>query len=391
MRNNLLICDSYPLPEISGADMRTMHYARALTRLGNLDIAFRSYDQHADLVASIFCHKYHLETIQHPKGALRKMYYNCKNIPYPITCFTGTEVKRMVHIINSGYYNNIVVRYLRNVSSLAGVHKDHLSKIIVDIDDVMNNSVYETFFEHSLNPLKRMVRSINKYHVYLYQRLALSKFKSVFCSGIDMASCMTGHSRSFVIPNVYTNEVVTSHTFGEGYGNRNCLLFVGLLKYPPNVNGLKWFISEIYRKFSDRYADAECLVVGRDPCEDVKSICSEHGNIELHADVESLVPYYERARAVVVPILAGGGTRIKILEAGLTGRPVLSTPIGAYGLDLRDGKDILLFDNSEEFMLRYEELSNREKYESLSQSLKDVVTKKYSADAFENALYKVLT
>jgi polysaccharide biosynthesis protein PslH len=80
----------------------------------------------------------------------------------------------------------------------------------------------------------------------------------------------------------------------------------------------------------------------------------------------------QRCGAVVVPLLSGG-TRIKILEAALAGRPVLSTPVGAEGLDLVDGRDLLIFNNCEEFSCKFIDILDVERYNVLTGNAKRVV------------------
>ncbi len=103
-----------------------------------------------------------------------------------------------------------------------------------------------------------------------------------------------------------------------------------------------------------------------------------------------LKPYYRQSRAVVVPLLAGGGTRIKILEAALARRPVLSTPLGAAGLDLGAGRDLLSFDDADQFAARYAELVDRERYRTLVRNASELVRAKYSPEAFDGALAGVV-
>ncbi len=388
--SNLLICSIYPLPETSGTNIRTMHFVRALAKIGNLDLAFTNRVGLAQLPSSLVAREYHLKTLTYPKSALLRLYNSCRNLPYPMKLFTGNEFHRMLQAINSGLYSNVVVRYLNNTSILKGVQKSQSAKVLVDLDDVITQSIYEMYFETSPSPFQALIRALNKRHVDAYQRQIMHKFRTAFCSETDLSSHRGETKMGCVIPNVYRNDDIGAYNFSDGYKNGNCLLFVGQLAYPPNVEGLKWFIDNIFKPFSMMYADAKLLVVGMTPSEEIKGVCRRYSTIELHADVKSLAPYYDMARAVVVPLLSGGGTRIKILEAALTGRPVLSTRTGAYGLDLRNGKDILLFEGLEEFIAGYERLFNEEDYRLLSNGLKNRTLQEYSPARFEDAFYRAL-
>jgi glycosyltransferase involved in cell wall biosynthesis len=92
-------------------------------------------------------------------------------------------------------------------------------------------------------------------------------------------------------------------------------------------------------------------MVGRAPRRTVQAL-SRRKNVRVTANVEDLQPHYENAGVVVVPLRAGGGTRLKILEAMAYGRAVVSTRVGADGLDVRDGENIFLADTPREFAER---------------------------------------
>jgi glycosyltransferase involved in cell wall biosynthesis len=113
-------------------------------------------------------------------------------------------------------------------------------------------------------------------------------------------------------------------------------------------------------------------------------------NIELHTNVPDVKEYYKRCGVVIVPLIQGGGTRIKILEAALANRPVLSTPVGAEGLDLLDGREIMLFKNAQEFSHMYGQIVDTEKYHSLVNNARETVLKNYSPQKFNEAMKKVL-
>lgn len=390
MRNSLIICNTYPLPENIGSSMRTMNYVRALSTIGQVEIAYTDISEQANNDEGIFSKKYHLDKEEYPTDTLRRSYYALRGIPYPIHIFKGKEKSHIVELINSGYYENVLIRYMHNTIILREVEEKHRRKVLVDVDDIVTASVYETLFYETTSYIKSYKRLINKILLSNYSDKIIRRFRTVFCSESDRTLYARKGCSAFVLPNIYENDDMIKHRFIDGHNNGHVLLFVGLLSYLANVRGLKWFVETIFKQYSAAYKDAKLLVVGRAPSDEVRNICSAYAGIELHADVDSLIPYYEAAKAIVVPILQGGGTRIKILEAGLTNRPVLSTPMGAYGLDLEEGKDILFFENAEEFMIKYNKLLNREYYNVVSDNMKSSVMRKYSRKSFDNAFYRIL-
>jgi polysaccharide biosynthesis protein PslH len=95
-------------------------------------------------------------------------------------------------------------------------------------------------------------------------------------------------------------------------------------------------------------------------------------------------------QAFIVPLCGGGGTRIKILEASLANRPVLSTPIGAEGLDFVDGSNILLFEDSKSFVMQYLNLEKKDTYDQLIREAYTTVKRDFSMANFIHNMDKVL-
>jgi polysaccharide biosynthesis protein PslH len=124
------------------------------------------------------------------------------------------------------------------------------------------------------------------------------------------------------------------------------VLFPGVLGYPPNADAVMDFARNVLPLLRRTQPDARFLVVGRNPGAELKTLAAE-GVIELHQDVPDMEPFFRRARAIVVPLRAGGGTRLKILEAMARGCPVISTSIGCEGLDVEHGNQLLVADSAE--------------------------------------------
>jgi polysaccharide biosynthesis protein PslH len=143
------------------------------------------------------------------------------------------------------------------------------------------------------------------------------------------------------------------------------LLFTGTMSYPPNHWGIVWFARHVWPLVRAEVADALLDVVGKGPPDDVLALDGRDG-ITVHGFVDSMAPYFARAGAVVVPILAGAGIRVKIVEAMAAGRAVVSTPLGCEGLaGLEPGRHLLVAEEPEPFaaeavqLLRDPELSER--------------------------------
>ena len=127
---------------------------------------------------------------------------------------------------------------------------------------------------------------------------------------------------------------------GDAVGSRQ-IVFVGAMDYPPNKEAAIWFANQVWPHVRKRLAGAELTIVGASPGPAVLALGDLPG-VKVTGMVPDVRPYYRGALAAVAPLLTGGGTRLKILEAMAAGVPVVSTPLGAEGLGVTDGENLLL-------------------------------------------------
>jgi glycosyltransferase involved in cell wall biosynthesis len=128
---------------------------------------------------------------------------------------------------------------------------------------------------------------------------------------------------------------------------RRDILFVGSMDYHANIEAALEFARDVWPAMHADHPDFRFVIVGRNPPQSVRDLAARPG-IVVTGTVDDVRPWYRSAFAVVVPLRTGSGTRLKILEAMAAGVPVISTRLGAEGLDIQDGENILLAETSSE-------------------------------------------
>ncbi len=159
---------------------------------------------------------------------------------------------------------------------------------------------------------------------------------------------------------------------------RSILVFGGSLDVKMNQEAVLWFSASIFPLIKQRIPDVQFWIVGRNPTSEIWKLVERDG-IKVTGTVVDVRDYYRQAKVFVVPLRLGGGTKLKTLEAMAMGLPVVSTAVGAQGLDIKSGQHICIADTPEDFATRVVELmKDPDKIRRLGAEARLLVEKKYS-------------
>jgi polysaccharide biosynthesis protein PslH len=158
----------------------------------------------------------------------------------------------------------------------------------------------------------------------------------------DLIGRRAGGVRVSVYPNAIPLPALPTAT------REHVIVFSGNLEYHPNTSAVRFFRQQVWPRLRDRWPNLIWRLVGRNP-QAVQQWTKGDERIQVTGPVEDAIAELARAQVAVAPILAGSGTRLKILEAWGAGLPVVSTTLGAEGLPAKDGRHLLLADGGEPF------------------------------------------
>jgi glycosyltransferase involved in cell wall biosynthesis len=176
----------------------------------------------------------------------------------------------------------------------------------------------------------------------------------------------------------------------SGQGTQDRVLFVGSMDVEMNIDAVTWFVQKILPQIRERIPNAIFEIVGRSPTSDVQALGRQDG-VHVTGRVDDLQPYYDRAATAVVPSRLGGGTKLKVPEAMAAGVPVVATSTGAQGLDVKDGKHLLIANEADAFADAVVSLlENPEHRTELAQAARDRVENQYSwSGIYDDAITRV--
>lgn len=168
------------------------------------------------------------------------------------------------------------------------------------------------------------------------------------------------------------------------------LVFVGSMDWMPNIDGMRWFLSDVFPRIQAQRPGCTLAIVGRTPPPSILEAAKTPG-ITVTGTVPDVRPYLWQSAVSIVPLRIGGGTRLKIFEAMAAGAPVVSTTVGAEGLPLQDGDTIRIGDSAEQFAQHcLDLLAHPAAAQSLARRAKQLVVENFSWEQvtrkFERAL-----
>jgi len=166
---------------------------------------------------------------------------------------------------------------------------------------------------------------------------------------------------------------------------RNAVVFTGAMRHQPNAEGAAWYANQVHPLVQASHPDTTFTIAGADPPAHLHALTS--GSIKVTGEVDDIRPWLASAQVVAVPLWSGGGTRLKILEAFAAGRPVVSTSIGAEGLDLIHDRHLLIADTSAGFAAAVARLlDDHELAHRLAVAARALVEDRYGWDAITRRL-----
>ena len=180
----------------------------------------------------------------------------------------------------------------------------------------------------------------------------------------------------------------------QGAEKTNSLVFTGSMDWLPNDDGICYFLNEVLPLIRCHIPEVKLCIAGRNPSTNVKALAMQTC-VEVTGRVQDIRPYVREAAVYIVPLRVGGGTRLKIFEAMAMGKAIVSTSIGAEGLPVKNGENIIIQDDPEQFALSVARLLRDPAARArLGRAARQMVGKRYGwkavAAKFDSALVKAV-
>ena len=334
----IFLTDELPYPPLGGGKIRDYYLLELLRDIAPVEIlAFHESGSNASLPSGVTA-----EVIHRERPGFSRVFYPLR--PYVVNGYS----KKMEAALSAR----------KGSSRILWASRLMMGKYL----DFAHNLGFKTVLdEHNVE--SQLHRDSSKglpwYYPQFHLLWQLKYYETLFCQKADQVVCVSSSDAQLlshlapkrpidVLPNSIDTEYFTPSPTPV---SQSGLLFTGTLNYQPNQEGLSWFVEKVLPILKRRLSPGlfpKIRVAGAKPSRAFADFLRQSG-LEVIENPSSMLPYLHEAEIVIVPLLNGSGTRLKIMEAFAAGKCVVSTPIGAEGLALTHGEGIGLASSPEEF------------------------------------------
>lgn len=272
--------------------------------------------------------------------------------------FAPLDHGRLTHAAADALAGGYDVVWIERLQTALSLRHGGGRNVVLDFDDVEHRKLFTARRDLGLRGL-RYLRATVEYRAWASaEREALRRFGRVLvCSDDDRRYLASGNVA--VVPNGVT---MPDRPFTAGVSGR--MLFVGLMRYAVNDQAMRWFITDVLPLIRRKRSDAHVWIAGSGASDELKAM-DDGAAVRVLGFVPDLGPLMDEAAISVAPLRVSSGTTIKVLESLAARVPVVTTPQGNIGLDLRHGEHLLIADGAQAFaeactaMLDNEDLRRR--------------------------------
>ncbi len=381
-----------PYPPKDGGAVATLNMTEGLQQQGNqvTILAFNTKKhyvtavKYAPLQQIADVHTVDLDSGVSASKAFLSLFFS--RYPYPIQRFVSADFSRKLEVLlQTKLFDVIQLESQYFYPYISIIRKYSQAQIAIR----MHNLEYELWQQRAENEpffLKKryfrlLARQMKKYEKRQVNRCDLV----VAISAKDKAKARQQGNRkpSIVIPSGIRVGDRNERKIGRNFN----LMYLAALDWLPNQEGLSWFITHCWSIIQQKIPAAELHIAGRNaPANMERSLPDE--NVFFYGEVDSAHAFLAKGNIVLVPLLQGGGMRVKIIEAMALAKAVIATPKAASGIDGENDKHWLIAQSAEEFANKTIELLNDfDKVQAIGQEAKSFVTEKFDNFAWTQKLH----
>lgn len=397
MSNILFLTHIYPYPPNDGGRIVTYNTLKVLEKNGHKINLISFIDPNKEEKYEFPNTEQHLVSKSYQNSKLALLLNLIEKMPFTMKKYKDSKIEEKIkNILISKNVDFIILDHLH-----MAYYVEIIKKVKPDIPVYLRqhnieSMIMERAYEKEKNIFKKFYLKV--------QYKKLKKYEAEVCEKMDHIFVITDEDKKALgdlNSKVNKNEITVVKAgvdivnykplqIERDKNNIKNIVFLGAMNWLPNENGILWFVDEVMPELMDKINDLKLYIVGKNPTEKIRNLKSRYpNNIIVTGFVEDDKEYIARADVFIVPLFIGGGMRLKILNALAMKKAIVTTKIGAEGINLENS--YIIADTANEFITSIKLILEQDEYrESLESNGYNQVRKNYSFEAvLEPLLNKV--
>ncbi|MDD5570614.1 MAG: glycosyltransferase family 4 protein [Bacteroidales bacterium] len=287
--------------------------------------------------------------------------------------------KKLIEVLKSEIFDIIQIESLFIVPYLQTIRKCSNAKVVLREHNI-EFLIWQRLSKSCRNPLKKKYLNILFKRLKKYELAMLDKYDGIAAISGKDAETIKKLGSTIPVANIPIGVNIENYNIQGGREEFPSLFHIGSMNWMPNQEAVKWFISNVWQQVLKKYPQLKFYLAGKNAPGWLKNL--NVPNIVYVGEVESAKEFMLSKSIMIVPLLSGSGMRVKIIEGMALGKTVISTTVGAEGIDCTNGENILIADTPEEFLSAIGKCAEDEDYcKRIGNNARQLVVKKYNNDA----------
>ena len=384
----LVLTPAFPYPPVSGGDIRMFHLLRGLAQQFEIHLLSYSGGDSDRLIQETGIAAAHIHRATdnptswwQPMKGIGFWRYAPHGISLDVDPSYANTLKRT---LASTQFHGVLIDHLYMMQYARFVRPRPVFYTAPDVETVK----FERWHQgETLAPKRRFLHWAQRRVIRWYESRLWRRARVTFAASTvdrDLLVQMNRKGRFIVAPNGVDLSYFRPRS-RSSFEGPPAIFFVGTMSYKPNYHAARFLAQEVFPRIRHHFPAAVCHLAGKTGKHDYAELNHPELGVRMHGFVDDIRPFFAQCQILLVPLAMGSGTRIKILEGMASGTPIVSTRVGAEGLEYTDGQNIVIADSAVDLAAAAVRLlESREECYRLGMAGRRLVEKQYSWDSSAN-------
>jgi len=381
----LQLCHRIPYPANDGGNIAMLAMADALSsqgvRVKMLALNTLKHWVQPETLPEKLISTYNIESVSIDTGIrIKDAFLNLfSSESYNVKRFYSPAFeKKLIEVLKQDSFDVILLESLFMTPYISAIRKYSKAKIVLRSHNV-EHVIWERLAENEKNPLKKFYLGLLTKRLRNYEVETLSHIDAVLAITDDDKSFSTNLNSALPVLTTPVGINMEQYPDQSDASTSLSLFHLGSMDWRPNLEGVTWLLDEVWKNIHDKFPALKLFLAGRNFPSEIRD--RKDAGVTCEGEVKDAHAFMLGKQIMVVPLKSGGGMRVKIIQGMALGKTIISTSIGAEGIEYTNNKNILIANTPDEFLSAVEKCISDNKFcFQIGKEARKLAIEKYSND-----------